>query len=100
MKNPGLPKLPASLVASCLLAACLCPISGQEFSRADKLRGSVTPERAWWDLLHYDLKMRIFPETRELSGTNRITFQTHKSGRTMQIDLQEPLAISRVAFDA
>ncbi|MEE2639856.1 MAG: M1 family metallopeptidase [Planctomycetota bacterium] len=99
MKNPGLPKLPASLVTSCLLAACLCPISGQEFSRADKLRGSVTPERAWWDILHYDLKMRIFPETRELSGTNRITFQTLKSGRTMQIDLQEPLAISRVTHE-
>jgi len=26
------------------------------FSHADTLRGSITPERAWWNLLHYDLQ--------------------------------------------
>ena len=26
------------------------------YTRADSLRGSITPERAWWNLLKYDLQ--------------------------------------------
>ena len=25
------------------------------FTHADTLRGSITPERAWWDVLRYDI---------------------------------------------
>jgi hypothetical protein len=32
-------------------------------SRADTLRGSISPERAWWDLKHYDLTVNIDPST-------------------------------------
>ncbi|HKR60970.1 MAG TPA: hypothetical protein VJS64_14715, partial [Pyrinomonadaceae bacterium] len=30
----------------------------QEITRQEMLRGSVTPEREWWDVLHYDLKVQ------------------------------------------
>jgi aminopeptidase N len=62
----------------------------------ERLRGSVTPEREWWDLLHYDLKVEFLPERRRLSGSNTITFRTLKSGNKMQIDLQPPLAITKI----
>jgi len=69
---------------------------GQEITRQEMLRGIVTPEREWWDVLHYDLKVQFFPETRRLKGSNEITFKTLKAGNKMQIDLQPPLAITKV----
>ena len=72
--------------------------TAQEFTRADKLRGSITPERAWWDLLHYKLQLEVFPEKKEITGSNTIRFKVLKPGRKMQIDLQKPLEISKVKF--
>ncbi len=69
----------------------------QKFTRADRLRGSITPEREWWDLKHYDLAIAVDPETRTLKGSNQITFSVLKLGQKMQIDLQEPLKITSVA---
>ena len=31
------------------------------FSKQDTLRGSITPERVWWDLLHYNLDFKVSP---------------------------------------
>ena len=31
----------------------------QEFTYQDTLRGSITPERAWWDLTHYHLSLEV-----------------------------------------
>ena len=68
----------------------------KEFTRQEKLRGSITPERAWWDLLHYELSLQVLPEDRSISGTNRVTFRTLKPGNKLQIDLQKPLEISKI----
>lgn len=69
------------------------------FTRQDQLRGSITPERAWWDVQHYALSVAVFPETKSLRGSNTITFQTVANGRRMQIDLQPPLAITKVLHE-
>ena len=68
----------------------------ENITRQEMLRGSVTPEREWWDVLHYHLKVEFLPETRRLKGSNAITFKTLKAGNKMQIDLQPPLAITKV----
>src|ERR1700752_5458713 len=65
-------------------------------TRQEMLRGSVTPEREWWDVLHYHLQVEFLPETRRLKGSNTITFKTLKPGSKMQIDLQPPLAITKI----
>ncbi len=65
-------------------------------SRQEILRGSVTAEREWWDLQHYDLSVQFFPDTKMIKGSNVITFKTVKSNYVMQIDLQEPLKITKV----
>ena len=77
----------AILLQSSLLA--------QEITRQETLRGSITEEREWWDLLHYDLTVQFFPETKMIKGSNVITFKTIKSEYILQIDLQEPLAITK-----
>src|SRR5919112_1142275 len=68
----------------------------ENVTRQEMLRGSVTPEREWWDVLHYDLKVEFLPETKRLKGSNEITFKTLKAGNKMQVDLQPPLAITKV----
>ena len=75
-------------------------LSGQEVveTKQAKLRGSVTPEREWWDLKHYDLAVEVFPESKSLKGSNRITFTTLAAGQRMQVDLQTPLKITRVIY--
>ena len=75
-------------------------ISRQElFSRSDTLRGSNTPERAWWDVQRYDLT--IIPDFTEkyTRGTNAITYQVVGKGTgKMQLDLKPPLRIDSVVL--
>jgi len=68
----------------------------EPITRQETLRGSVTPEREWWDVLHYHLQVEFLPESRRLKGSNTITFKALKPGNKMQIDLQPPLAITRI----
>jgi len=70
------------------------PTSDATTLEQEKLRGTVTPEREWWDLRHYDLAVQIDIENRAIRGTNTIRFKTLKPGRIMQIDLQPPLEIT------
>ncbi|HVU97883.1 MAG TPA: M1 family metallopeptidase [Puia sp.] len=66
----------------------------EAYSHADSLRGSIGPERAWWDLLKYELQVEPSFDTKSLKGTNAITFAATSDGRTMQIDLQEPMQLT------
>ena len=70
--------------------------AAQEFARQARLRGAINAEREWWDVLRYDLSVEVFPETKSLTGLNRITFRVLKANDRMQIDLQPPLEITRV----
>jgi aminopeptidase N len=79
-----------SFVASLSLRAQLLTPK-RTFTRADTLRGSITPERAWWNLLKYDLHVTPDYDKKSLSGENAITFQATADGQLMQIDLQEPM---------
>ena len=60
------------------------------------LRGSITPEREWWDVLHYELSVQFNPQSRSIKGSNVIAYRVLKTGRRMQIDLQQPLNITKV----
>ena len=80
----------------CAIALFNLAIAQTEPTRSQKLRGSITPEREWWDLVHYDLAMQIFPEEKSIKGTNTISFRSLSPGQRMQIDLQEPLKITWV----
>ena len=71
----------------------------EAFTRQDSLRGSITPERAWWDLTYYDLSVKVAPESRSLTGTNIIHYTVLKPESRMQIDLQPPLEIEAVVQD-
>ncbi len=70
--------------------------SQKSFTRADTLRGSITPERAWWDLNHYHLAVEIFRETKSIKGSNTIRYKVLTESQILQLDLQEPLKITSI----
>jgi len=98
--------IPAGIIFLLLLQVTAHHIFAQEQSKPSKptrqetLRGTITPEREWWDVLHYDLSVQFMPETRSIKGSNVITFKTLKAGKKMQIDLQTPLEVSKILHDA
>src|SRR6478736_7979795 len=63
-------------------AALTC--QAQEFTHQDTLRGSITPERAWWDLNFYHLKIAIDPATKSLKGSNVIRYKVLQPNQVMQ----------------
>ncbi|MDR9418028.1 M1 family metallopeptidase [Gracilimonas sp.] len=67
-----------------------------EFNRQDTLRGSITPERAWWDLTYYHLSVAVNIENRSISGTNVMQYEVLEPHQLMQIDLQKPLSITKI----
>lgn len=71
----------------------------ESYTRQDSLRGSITPERAWWNLQYYDLFVAVDPEKKFISGTNTIRYEVLNAHDLMQIDLQEPMKITRVMQD-
>ncbi|MEQ1646895.1 MAG: M1 family peptidase, partial [Pyrinomonadaceae bacterium] len=90
--------LGAAFTTFLALGVCVETLTAQAppVTRQETLRGSVTPEREWWDVLHYDLSVQFMPDRRMIQGSNVITFKTLKPGSRMQIDLQTPLNITKI----
>ena len=65
-------------------------------TRQDTLRGSITPEREWWDLTYYHLDIKVEPDNKFISGSNTVGYRVLNSNKLMQIDLQEPMKITSV----
>ncbi len=90
------------LLTALLLASTAAAVAAQDaprFTRADTLRGSVTPQRAWWDVTFYDLHVRVSPADSSVAGRNGITYRVLRPAQEMQIDLQEPLQVDSMVQD-
>jgi aminopeptidase N len=68
----------------------------QNFTQQDTLRGSITPEREWWDLNYYDLYVDVDPKREFISGSNTIRYEVLEPRQVLQVDLQPPLEIEKV----
>jgi aminopeptidase N len=73
----------------------------KQFTHADTLRGTMNAERAWWNVLRYDITVEPDFENKSITGSNRITYKTVKENHPlwMQIDLQEPLRIDSIILN-
>ncbi|WP_421829920.1 M1 family metallopeptidase [Larkinella sp.] len=83
-----------------LLAALLLSfaVSAQKFAftHDDTLRGSITPERSWWDLAYYHLQVKINPADSAISGSTTIHYRVLTPSQTLQVDLQRPLKVQKI----
>ena len=85
---------PLVLMSALLLPAVLAAQApSRPFTRADTLRGSNGPARAWWDASFYDLHVRVNPSDSTIRGWNGITYKVLQPGSEMQIDLQVPMEV-------
>ena len=92
MKKSLLLLLILSLTAT--LNAQFTAPSYRQFTRQDTLRGSITPERAWWDLTYYHLDIAVEPSDSTIYGTNTVVYRVLEPAEIMQIDLQPPLNLT------
>lgn len=69
----------------------------QQFTEADTLRGSLRPERNY-DVLEYDLDVRVVPEEKFISGSNTISFKAEEDLPVMQVDLFQNMKVDSILF--
>ncbi|MDN5211398.1 M1 family metallopeptidase [Fulvivirgaceae bacterium BMA12] len=67
----------------------------RNFTRQDTLRGSITPERKWWDLTYYDLNIKVDTTNKTINGKNTVYYSVLQSYDVMQIDLQPPMQLQK-----
>lgn len=70
----------------------------KNYSQSDSLRGSITPERSWWNVERYDIIVQPNYNSKTLKGQNSISYRVveNSDGKKMQIDLKAPLNIDSV----
>jgi len=85
------------MLAALLLIASFGIVQAQRpakvYTKADTLRGSIGKERAWWDIQFYDLHVEPNIGNKTIKGFVDISYSVVDKGQTMQIDLQQPLAL-------
>ena len=83
----------------CFLLNTYVQSRAQKYSAQDTLRGSITPERIWWDLVYYDLDVTVQPKVKSIRGTNTIHYKVVSPNNIMQIDLQPPMKLIKAVQD-
>ena len=69
------------------------------FTRADTLRGMLTPLRTCYDVTYYHLDVRIDTLKKALSGSNTIHFRAVDDFDRMQVDLFSNLNVDGITID-
>jgi len=85
---------------------CLCYFSTnaqlgnkkETFTRADTLRGLLTPLRTCYDINYYHLDVKIDIENKSVSGSNEFAFTATEDFTKLQFDLFENLKIEKVVY--
>ncbi len=68
------------------------------FSRADTLRGMLTPLRTSYDVTYYHLDVKVDPAAKTVAGSNLIQFRVVNDFERMQIDLAENMNLEKIVF--
>lgn len=74
-------------------------LSGQkELTKADTLRGMLTPLRTCYDINYYHLDVKIDIDNRSVSGSNEFRFTAVTDFTRLQFDLFENLTVDKVTY--
>ena len=68
----------------------------EQFTRADSLRGYLSPERTAFDVKFYHLDIRVDPDQQSINGSNTIHFKALQPARKIQLDLFQELQIHSI----
>lgn len=86
-----------------ILSFCVCQLLHAQFltpertyTKADTLRGMLSPLRTCYDVNFYDLTVKVDIENKFISGSNKIYFTATETFSSLQIDLFENLKIEKI----
>jgi len=71
----------------------------ETFTRKDSLRGSLRFERTCFDVLRYDLNIKVNPQEKSIQGFNDITFNVIEDTPKIQLDLFENMVIDSIVLN-
>jgi aminopeptidase N len=72
--------------------------SKEKFTRADSLRGSLTPLRTCYDINYYHLDVKFDIDKKFISGNNQFKFTATQDFTQLQFDLYENLKIEKIVY--
>ncbi len=70
----------------------------ETFSRADSLRGTLSPLRTAYEIEKYNIDIDIDPEQKRISGSNRFEIIAKENFNQIQIDLFDNLNIDSIKY--
>ena len=73
--------------------------SQENFTRKDSLRGGLPFERTCYDVLRYDLNIKVNPTEKSIVGLNEITFKIVEKTKKIQLDLFENMQIDSLILN-
>src|SRR5450432_3537003 len=88
--------LSASLFSSAAFAQL--GVNKETFTRADSLRGNLTPLRTCYDIDYYHLDVKFDIDNRSISGSNLFKFTAVQDFTKLQFDLFANLNIEKVLY--
>jgi aminopeptidase N len=68
----------------------------QTFTRKDSLQGGLRFERTCYDVLRYDLNIKVNPDEKLISGFNEVTFKVIEPTKRIQLDLFENMSVDSI----
>ncbi len=83
---------------SLFFAVTLSTAYGQGFTKADTLRGMLTPLRTCYDVVYYDLDVKVDIDNKRLSGSNLFTFKATENFSRLQFDLFDNMQVDSVVY--
>lgn len=84
-----------------LLITVTFQLSAQEpTTRKDSLKGSLRIERTCYDVLRYDLNVKVTPSKKFIVGYNEITFKIVSNTKKIQLDLFDNMQIDSIVFNS
>ena len=89
------------ILALSILSLGIQFISAQEaFTRKDSLQGGLRSERTCFDVLRYDLNIKVNPDEKTVVGYNNITFKVVNTTSKIQLDLFENMQVDSIIFNS
>lgn len=89
------------IILSSLLFIGINQLSAQEtFTRKDSLQGGLRPERTSFDVLRYDLNIKINIGEQSIAGYNDIRFKAVENTNKIQLDLFENMQVDSIVYNS
>ena len=73
-------------------------VSQETSTRKDTLQGGLRTERTCYDVLRYDLNIKINIEDKSIVGYNDISFKVVSNTKKIQVDLFENMQVDSIVF--